>query len=269
MSEKIVTHCKDCVFARADENGEQNGCGLGRSEVLGISSTQEDFYLLERFCTAHRPTEWVENLRFEDQLMPEIVVLDELYPRMGFFVRLNTDAKNAIVELEKTLKSVACASHRQQGYPPFVVVINDKVEYNEEIWALFARLFEKGETEYSIVQLSHKPEDLHDSVDEAFIHAQNGWIYLTTSGEEVPHDLIDKLHKMINVHMKQIVMVESYNDFDGLMFPAFLFKFLNGNKSKVFQDESVLSGTFIEKMKQAQARTTNKTIYTWEEFNAS
>jgi hypothetical protein len=273
MSDEMVTHCKGCVFAKCSldgENKQQEGCAFDRHESLGVKAAHDGFFVLERFCNTFRPDQWVNDLDFEDQLNIQEAAIEEVYPRVGFFVRLDTSSENAMQDLKKTLESIAIASYKRNGKPPFIVVINDKVEYNEEIWSLFVRLFgELGDTDYHIVQISKMPEKQIYLVDEAFNHAQNGWIYVTTSGEIVAESIIDKLHNAINVEMKQVMTVEPYDGFNGLIFPAFLFKFLNGNRMKVYQDEQVDSGTFIEKVKTAQDRSDIKTVYTWEEFDAS
>jgi hypothetical protein len=48
-----------------------------------------------------------------------------------------------------------------------------------------------------------------------------------------------------------------------------LFKFLNGNGTKIFKDEMVDTRGFITKVLEAEKRGGTKTVYTWEEFNAS
>ena len=106
-------------------------------------------------------------------------------------------------------------------------------------------------------------------VDEAFGHAQNGWIMTVTSDETVAPDTLTKLNKVINVDMRQMIMIEPSGEFSGLVFPAYLFKFLNGNRIKIFQDEMVDGRGFIEKVKEAEKRGGTKTVMTWEEFNAS
>ena len=284
MSDKIITRCKGCVFAIHDQEladidvfdlstklsnpeGEkvQCGCSLGRDEKLKVAQRDEDGdFVLERFCTAFRPDEWVESLSFEDQLNTEQLVMEELYPRMGYFVKFDED----LTKLDLTLESIVRAAHQTQGQPPFMVVINSKVEYNEEIWSLLVTRFgEAGETNYHILQLNDELKSVDHVIDEAFIHAENGWVYITSAGEVVPEHTVDKLHKMLSVDMKQIVAVEPYNNHDGFIFPCFLFKFLNGNNVKIFRDEFYDGRKFIDKLKERQGEV--KTIYTWEEFNAS
>ena len=68
--------------------------------------------------------------------------------------------------------------------------------------------------------------------------------------------------------MKQIVLIRPYDDKNnGLIFPAYLFKFLNGNKTKMFNDKVLDSKEFIEKVESAQSRTEVQAIFDWSIFD--
>lgn len=259
------THCKNCVFAKY-ENDVQVDCSMGRHEKLGVAEMLENNFGLHRFCNTYRPPEWYNHLGLENALNPEETVLKEVFPRIGFFVRLNTDEDNAIEKLGTTIESIA----NMDGGCSYLVVVTDKVEYNEEIWTLFIQNFGvESKIKYHILQLGEKYENLSKIIDRAFSHAQNGWIMTSSSGHVVKKDTLVKLHRLTNLEMKQLVMVDSYDGFNGLIFPAFLFKFLNGNKEKVFQDEIIDSRAFIEKVKAAEERGGTSSIMSWEEFDAA
>lgn len=264
---KIVTHCKNCVFAKYDNTNKQISCALNRHDKLGVENVVENNFELQRYCNTFRPKEWVQQLSFEESLNPEDTVLQEVHPRIGFFVKLNTEESNAIDALELTINSISKLKARKAAY---VVVINDKVEYNEEIWGLFIKYFgEVSETtKYHIVQLNEKPSKIIEIIDEAFSKAENGWVMCTSSGLRVRPETLEKLHELLNKQMKQLIMIEPHDGFNGLMFPAHLFKFLNGNKTKTFQDEVVDSNEFIQKVRNAEERGKTKTIMTWGEFYA-
>ena len=266
--QNINTNCEGCVFASMDRDGSQHGCHLERPSKLGVEPRLDDsqkYFVLSRFCNAYRPNEWQSTLSFDEKLQPHLEVLKEIYPRMGFFIRLKTDEPQAIQALELTIKSIANMSHNAA----YVVVVTDKVEYNEEVWNLFIENFgEVSDTKYHLMQHTDS-RGVHVLVDNAFAHAENGWIMCITSGMHVPADTLDKLHKLINKDMKQIVMVEPKDGFNNMIFPAYLFKFLNGNKTKIFQDEIIDSRSFLDKVKAADERSENTNIIQWEEFNAS
>jgi len=265
----IQTLCKDCVFAKYNnETLQQEGCTLERVEKLGIDSVEDKNFQLKRVCNAHRPTEWVGMLDFEESLDPEKTVLEELYPRMGYFVRLKTDDPDCIEGLKLTMRSITSV----KGKPPaYVVVITDRVEFNEEIWTEF--LIHFGElnehTKYHVLQITETPEQIQNVIDAAFNYAENSWIMTTSSGCIVREDTTDILNKIINIDMKQKILVEPYDDYNGMIFPAYLFKFLNGNKIKVFQDEMVDGRGFLEKVRDAAERGASDSLMTWEEFYAS
>ncbi len=261
MSKRAVTSCKDCVFAEKDESSTQVGCELKRSDKLGVSSVEGGHYTLERFCNTYRPDDWLSDLSFDEAINTEDAVLMEVYPRIGFFIKLDTDAEDAIAQLNKTVKSIS-----ENNSPAYVVAITEKVEYNQEIWGLLLEHFgESGPTKFHIVQLSGKFAILDRIVDEAFGHAQNGWIHITKAGTIVPN-VSDRIQKLVNKDMVQLMAVEPYEEIYGMTFQALLFKFLNGNKTKVFHDATKMSGTFIDKVRASQERTTSKCLYTWEEF---
>tara|TARA_R110000824_G_scaffold9932_17_gene44179 strand:+ start:345 stop:1145 length:801 start_codon:yes stop_codon:yes gene_type:complete len=263
----IQTSCENCVFAKYT-SGIQDGCQLDRDKKLGVSETTEDgFFHLERFCNTYRPEEWLNDLNLEESMDLEDTVIKEVMPIIGFFVRLSPDHNDyAIDKLRVTIESIA---QIENGPPAYIAVINDRVEFNEEIWAMFLEYFEHPITKYHIVQVRTKLQTAMKNLDEAFSHAQNGWLYSTTSGETVPKDILPKINKFLNIDMMQLTMVEPYDDYNGLIFPPFIFKFLKGNKTKIFQDEMMDSRPFITKMKAAEERGKTKTILSWEEFNAS
>ena len=268
----IKTNCEGCVFAQirkhhlGTKEGTQTGCSLERHDLLEVEELDDKGnFTLKRFCNTYRPEDWIQNLDFDDALNPEETVLQEVFPRIGFFIRLDTDNPAALEDLDITLASVTQLAGADACY---VAVVTDKVEYNAGIWESFVKHFAETDTKYHVVQ-TRKLESEEELLDEAFLHAQNGWVYSASAGELVPSDIHDKLHELLNIKMEQLVMVEPYDGLNGLMFPAFLFKFLKGNRAKLFQDQTVSSGTFIEKIKKAQKRDQAGGVLTWEEFNAS
>lgn len=269
---KVQTNCKGCIFAEekkhhlSTKEGIQVGCSLERHNLLEVEELDDEGnFVLKRFCNTYRPEEWVQDLDFEEALNPEETVLEEVFPRIGFFIHLDTDNPAATEDLDTTLASI---TQLVGGDAAYVTVVTDKVEYNVSIWESFVKHFTGTDTKYHVVQ-TRKLEAKEESLDESFLHAQNGWVYSTSSGELVPSDILDKLHELLNIKLEQLVMIEPYDGFNGLMFPAFLFKFLKGSKARLFQDQTVCSGTFIEKIKEAQERDQASGVLTWEEFNAS
>ena len=260
------TQCKGCVFA---EMGDftQTSCKLERASKLDIKETDEDgFFVLSRFCNTYRPEEWKKVLSKEESVNIQQTVMEEVYPMVGFFVLLETGETDAIKKLKSTLEDI---QNQEKIKPKYIVVINDKVEYNQEIFQLFKTMFGDTQTKYHIVQLRQKPKTEWHKIDPAFSHAKNGWIYVTSSGEKVDRDLIYKIHKRVNIDMKKLVVVKPYANMNGMIFQTALFKFVNGNGTKLYQDEMIDSRSFLEKVESAAQQSGSETFISWSEFNES
>ena len=260
------TMCNGCVFSET-ENNEQIGCRLNRADKIGIQDKDDDgFFALSRFCSTHRPVEWLNDLSLAESEDIVDTVRKEVHPPVGFFVLLKTEDINSISELKSTLEDIKA---QELITPSYVVVITDKVEYNEETLRALDTTFDYAETQYHIVQLQITPDDIRQRIDQAFSHAKNGWAYVTSSGESVPRDLLRKIDHRVNSDMKKLVVVKPYDEINGLLFQTALFKFVNGNKSTLHNDEIADHRSFLEKIEDASLRSDDETFITWEEFNAS
>ena len=69
--------------------------------------------------------------------------------------------------------------------------------------------------------------------------------------------------------MKRLVVVKPYDNINGLLFQTALFKFVNGNKTKLYQDEIIDSRSFLEKVEAAFAESDDETLITWSKFDES
>ncbi len=195
-------------------------------------------------------------------------------PSNGFLVLLDTSKDTpekflAIHNLRKTISDIKNQTLHQARY---IIVATDKTEYNEEIQKLLVTEFDHDETLHHLVKVSEIPENKMFIVDECFRHAKNGWIYVTTSGEAVDQELVEKINQRINIDMKRLSVVKPYDDFNGLLFSTPLFKFLNGNHKKAYEKDSgelEFDGRpFLQKIEDMKDNT-GETLITWEEFNAS
>lgn len=257
----ILTNCNGCVFAET-KDGIQSGCKLNRHNKFECVVGDDGYFNIERFCNTYRPKEWLSDLSVSESEDIASTVLDEVKPRIGFFVIFDHN----IEDLKSTLIDISKQSIKSR----YVVVINDKVEYNDDIHSLLLELFDFHETNYHIVQIVEKPKIMPMLIDESFRHAKNGWAYVCHSGESVDHDLIQKIHNRINIEMRKLVVVEPYDqNMNGLLFQTALFKFLNGNHTKVFSDEIVDNRNFIDKVKEVCGNSHKDTFTSWEEFNES
>jgi len=255
----ITTSCKGCVFATYTDK-QQSGCQLGRADKLTYETNEDGHYMVQRFCNTYRPEEWLKELSLDEYENRHDVVLNETVPRVGFFIIF--DPTHNIEDLRITLEDI----QRQTIPPRYVAVINSKVEYNIEIQAIFKEMFDFDVTMHHIVQMSSFPEDHNLLVDEAFTHAKNGWLYITYSHEKIDRDLVSKMHARININMKPLVVVKPYEGIKGLLFQTSLFKLLNGNKTKMYHDQSVDTRSFLDKVDEMPKDNSN-TVITWSKFN--
>ena len=256
----IETTCKDCVFARS-ENGEQESCDLNRLEKLGFHKDEkEKCFVVERFCNTARPQEWVDSLSFEESLDLKKTVMKEVVPRIGFLLYFDSETKDPLKSLEKNISEIMS----QKYLPRYIIIANEKVEYNQAIQKILAESLPE-EVHHHIVQMLQKPNTKVEIIDECFKHALNGWVYVTTCGEKIPNTLMQTFNRLINEDMEKITVVKPYDGFNGMVFQAALFKFLNGNKPKVWSVEDVDQRPFLEKVKDLDKE---QSIMSWEEFNA-
>ncbi len=270
---KAQTSCKDCVFSVKQEE-KQIGCELYRSEKLGVESVEDGNYVLERYCNTYRPEEWLSELSLEEYKKRHQVAIKEVVPRVGFLIFLDTsqdtpDNLLAITNLKKTIADIKQQTLHRARY---IIVVNDKTEYNQEIQNALTDNFDHDKTLHHLVKVSRIPENKNFLIDECFKHAKNGWIYVTTAGESVDIELIEKINQRVNVDMKRLSIVKPYDDFNGLLFSTPLFKLLNGNFRKGYEtDDGELAfddRPFLEKVEDMKDDT-GETLITWEEFNAS
>lgn len=276
----IQTECNGCQFATfKDGDSIQTGCSLGRSKILNPNNEtrecgEKTYQICDRFCNCYRPTQWADSLS-DDAKTPEETVMDEISPRVGFFIYLNTDSSNAIDDLKRT---VNCIKNQKGHKARYVAVVHGKVEYNLEISELLSSSFDHDETHYHTV-LNILREDKLLQIDDAFTHALNGWVFVTTSGEDVPLDLIDKVHQRVNIDMRRLVIVEPYSDLNGFIFQTALFKYIGGNKPMLEstlrekispnspEDKTIQLNTesFLERVKNIPTDDKD-TIVSWKEF---
>lgn len=258
----VQTNCKGCVFATLNNKSIQEGCSLNRHERLGVGAKEENF-ILERFCNTYRPQEWLEGLDFQESLDTKATVMDEVSIRMGYI--LNICEENSEKRVFDALTAIQNAS------PNWVSIVTADPEWNEFLWGHLVQLFgTDGSVKYHIVQVG-KDHAIKTIIDEGFKHAENGWVHILKSKEDMSNLAEQKanLNKAINEQVKQVVMVERSDDLidHDVCFPAYLFKFLNGNRTKIYNDKNADSRAFSVKIKEAGKRTDCKTIYKWSELD--
>lgn len=262
----IETSCKGCVFSRV-KDGKQEDCSLGRLEKIESEIKTEDgieYRVLSRFCNTYRPEDWTKKLSLKEQMDSSETVLEEVRPRVGFLIHLDHSKENPLTWLESTLMDIRDQSESRARY---VIVVNEKVEYNQEIHKILSLFFDKEKTFTHIIQMLELPENKIWLLDEAFRFALNGWLYMTTSGEKVDRNLLKNLHEHLNIKLKKLSIVLPYEGINGFLVQTALFKYLNGNKTKVWDDGSKDSRLFLDKAKDLDK--TEDCILDWSQINVA
>lgn len=258
----IYSKCDKCVFATMT-NGEQSDCDLNKAESLGIAEVNDNgYYDLSRFCNTYRPEEWLSDLSVIESENLHNTVMEEVFPRVGVFIVLNTEDP----DLDKLKHALDDVKNQTEGSFRYVAVITDKAEYNEGIQELFVSMFDYNTTHHHIVQIRAELPTKYHQIDEAFTHAKNGWVYITSSDKGVPRDLLSKMHRHINTDLKPLTVVKPYDDINGMIIQAALFKFLNGNRTKTFDDGSIDNRLFLDKIADMSTKDGSRSLLEWNDF---
>ena len=259
--------CKNCVFAEYTKN-KQTGCDLNRTEIFNPNEDRKledgkEAYFFNRFCTAFRPEEWKLVLDEDEKKDLVSTVRAEIFPPLGIFLFLKTESANPLEVLKNRIQEI---KNQTVGKLRYLAVMNDKVEYNEEIHSILRESFDFEETEFHLVQTLLDQEDLL-YLDDAFKHAKNGWIYVCESDKEIREDLFEVIDSNINVKLNQVVLLEPRNGVDGMLFQAAVYKFLDGNNSLLDPSTSKrVKVDFLSKVREIAKLSDRKTVFTWEEF---
>jgi hypothetical protein len=228
--------CNGCVFA-LKEDFVQTGCSLNRLEkILGRDIQSEDYISVgddlvlsyDKFCMTFRPETWLDNINGS----PEKAVLEELTLSIGYIVEFKED----ISTLHKTLDSL--------DKPSYVIVINSKPEYSEEIFeALDARY---SDIPFNVVLLFEELE-YNENIDQVFKKCRNGWIVLLRAGDTIPPGFYDAVFDRIYNQVRRLGV--SFNkDRTKLLVQSQIFQFLGGNRPKINEDGTVDNRDFYERL---------------------
>lgn len=249
---EIEFSCKGCIFAFYKED-KQTSCLLGRSQLLNPSGQLREeegksSYLFNRFCNTFRPKSYLDKFHNDDLDSAANGVMDEVIPRITYIIEFNynLDSLKQIIDditINQTINNVGA-----------VIVINDKVEYNEEIMEIINdRVLKIYNKKPYLIQMINDSTS-SEKFEEAFNHAKNGWTLFLPQGQSILHNFVNKIHERINYQMKRFSY--SYDETSGrYITQSSLFKLLDGNKGR----------SFNEKIKEMQ-KTDDDSIVDWVEF---
>ena len=141
--------------------------------------------------------------------------------------------------------------------PIWVGVINDFVEYHEEI----IDILKTFACEFNVIYNLEKTPDIQ-KLDQ-FSKYKNGWTVVRVAGEDVV-DNTDLLDKYILDGNKIGLIKHNDESINGMCFFNFIFKFLKGNKYELNEEtKEVIFKTFEEKVIEKDPNM----ITTWEKIN--
>jgi hypothetical protein len=245
--------CKNCVFAQM-ENSVQSGCSFNRLDKIGVKGRNEEgFFYFDRICNTSRPKEWLENL--PSGRTAKYAAMEEVKPKVGVVINFNENLDDLKITFQ-SMKDQIWATFK------YVIVVNNKVEYNEEINDLFNRYF-GVETSCHLIQLlvnsSHQ-----EILDHGFRFAKNGYIVLVRAGYKFRINFLDIIHSRINLKMKRLLVAYS-EDKEKILVSTPLWKFLNGNRSKMLESGEVDSRNFYGKLTDVKTEDEDS-IASWEEL---
>ena len=236
---KITTNCKGCVFAVSDDLG-QTGCLANRvnpsSDFISSRSAESGFFILDRYCSLFRPEKWVEelNLLEQDRTSEKLlkVAKKEALPRLTFIINFNYDM-SFLTNLLDIINSQECRK--------FIVVVNDKVEYNENIFALLKDKLSNNVGGFNLVQIVKSSSKFYDS---GFKHAKNGWSVFLDKNQTVGKNFVGNLEERLTNQWKRLVFAQDESGERKIVQSSIYKMLLNNVKS----DGSIDSRPFEEKI---------------------
>lgn len=253
---KIETHCKDCIWASKKMSLEGNLCDQNRLAIYKPKEIVEGYYKFPRFCNAWRDKGWQEkNKGMERQRLNT-----EMKVGMGLIIDFTNNYD--LGALEKTLDSVyLCEVFKFQTatQPNYLVIINDKPEYQQELHAMLETYVDEPESRH-LIQILSAPKEFY--MDEAFRFARHGYSTFVYSGDILPDGYIDRINSLINTELSFFSC--SFAEDGKIIFQNSLFKLLGGNKPLLKEDGSVDKRDFVSKL--LDMKSDQKCIYMWEEL---
>jgi len=273
--EEVVTSCAACCFAEY-EGKTQVSCELGRVEkfreagakIVEAEDGDREFYLIHRMCNCYREEDWAEYWKHKKKR-----ALKENAVRVNFIVPINEG--DTLEDLQKTLVSIAT----QDDFEAIkVITMNNSKHDNFDIIHKLHEVFgsyaeqtsylnkaEEGTTFVGGIMIE-KNQDFWTVLEAAFDYVVNGFYTIVNTGSVVPPDLLKKINHALNMDLKQILMIEPYNEdsYDGLIISCALHKYLNGSKDTTSFE---ISKPIYDKVKNvAQVQDFEHLIIKWEDL---
>lgn len=257
---KFETHCKDCIWARKKISLDGNLCDQNRLTIYKPKDIVDGYYKFPRFCNAWRDAGWQE----KNKDIEVFTLRNEMKIGMGLIIDFTNNYD--LGALEKTLDSVYLGDafiFPGTTEPNYLVVINDKPEYQPELHKMIEFYVDEPKNRH-LIQILSAPKEFY--MDEAFRFARHGYSTFVYSGDILPDGYIDRINSLINTELAFFSC--SFAEDGKIIFQNSLFKLLGGNKPLLKDDGSVDKRDFVSKL--LDMKSDQKCIYLWEElFGAS
>lgn len=249
----VTTSCKDCVFAISDGEN-QTGCMANRINQEQISNNTRGFFVLNRYCNLFRPKRWMDEIgengkEFSKDKLLE-VAKKEASPRLTFIINFNYNM-NFLSSLLETINSQECRK--------FVVVVNDKVEYNESVFDLLKNKLSNNVGGFNLVQVVKSSNKFYDN---GFKHAKNGWSVFLDKDQKIGKNFAQNLKTRLIDQWKRLVFAQDENGLRKIVQSSVYKMTLNNVKS----DGSIDNRPFEEKILDfATSAVDSDCLCKWEE----
>lgn len=242
----FTTKCETCLFnVRAD--GVQVGCKFNRLDKLSKELVDNN-YVINRFCNTYRPKHWAEDVGESDLEKLVEIAKNELIMPVNYIIDFNYNLE----DLKKTIWSI---ENIENFHPRSkIMVINDKIEYSQEIFQIITSSKFSPKRCYVIFVF-----DTKNAIDQAAKDFVSGLVFHVKCGYIFDPNFYNKIHKYVNEDMKSLHLIKSD---DGMVFFAKTFIALKGNMSKMTADGEIDNKNFVERV----AAMSNKKIIDWKEF---
>lgn len=234
---KMISSCKGCCFSQKI-GITQVGCELNKLEVFKSAGAivkeaedeSEEFYIIDRFCSTYRNSEWAN--RFDNT--EQQILLETSIPVNFIVLHL---VESVLEDLEKTLHDIASQSNKPTSVT--VVVQNPEIEDGFGLRHRTHEYLDRADIPFYIMTMVESKSAELNMIDEAFSKCVNGYYSVFRSGAGIPHNFILKLNEAVNFNLEAISMIQPKDDLNGLTVQCVVHKFLRGSNSKMSIQEKI------------------------------
>lgn len=209
--------CKNCVFAKYDGN-TQVGCELGRTSkfkklgaLIEAKDNNKEFFIVNgRICNAYRDKDWVEHI-VKNHSMSAIKkkLKSEIDVTVDLVIMIEKDYK--VADLEHTLDSLKNIKKPKQ----ILVALNTDVIHPYEVLKIL-REKENEIPPFKLIKIQEEGISREGACDILFKDVNSRFYSVFKAGATIPNDFFNAINTSINVIFDRFVILEPYEDGNGL-----------------------------------------------------